>query len=348
MIKPHDIEFHTPTNADYLQAETNFFGFTIPEERLMGSVLFRMQNASRLKRRVYALGVRAGARVGEARRRGGTGGRLRAGLWWLLLYRALRHKLGMARVRVALSGAAPIAPEVLEYWWSLGVSVRETYGQTEDTALATVNPVGGVRLGTVGTALPGVEVRIADDGEILVRSPGTFVGYLGDDGATGAVLDGGWLRTGDLGELDADGYLTITGRTKDVIVTAGGLNVSPAKIENLAKVSPFISEAMVVGDRRPYLCALIGIEGTAVAEWAKQQGLQFTTEQDLVGKPEVRQLLEGQIADTNERLGDAEQLRRFELLPVDLDEVGALTATQKVRREQVVAQFSDLIEGMYS
>jgi long-chain acyl-CoA synthetase len=311
-------------------------------------VLFRMQNASWLKRRVYSLGLRAGARIGEARRRGQTGGRLRETLWWLLLFRSLRQKLGMARVRIALSGAAPIAPQVLEYWWSIGVAVRETYGQTENTALATANPADDVRLGTVGTALPGVEIRIVDDGEILVRSPGNFVGYLNDEAGTAAALDrDGWLHTGDLGQLDADGYLTITGRKKDVIITAGGLNVSPAKIENLAKMSPFISEAMVIGDGRPYLCALIGVEGPAVVEWAKQQGLQFTTERDLVGRPEVRRLLEGQIGDTNERLADAEQLGRFEVLPVDLHEVGALTATQKVRRQQVVDQFSELIEGMY-
>jgi long-chain acyl-CoA synthetase len=297
---------------------------------------------------VYALGVRAGARLGEARRRGETGGRLRGALWWLLLFRTLRQKLGLSRVRIALSGAAPIAPEVLEYWWSLGVPVREIYGQTEDTALATANPPDDVRLGTVGTALPGVELRVADDGEILVRSPGNFVGFLGDDAGTAAALVDGWLHTGDLGELDADGYLTITGRTKDVIVTAGGLNVSPAKIENLAKVSPFIREAMVVGDRRPYLCALIGVEDTAVAAWARQQGLQFTTAQDLAGKSEVRRLLEGQIAETNERLADPEQLKRFEVLPVDLDELGALTATQKVRRQQVVDHFAELIESMYS
>jgi long-chain acyl-CoA synthetase len=327
---------------------TFFLGVPRVWERLMGAVLFRMQNASWLKRRVYSLGLKAGARTGEARRRGRAGGRVRAALWWLLLYRALRTKLGLARVRVALSGAAPIAPDVLEYWWSLGVPVREIYGQTEDTALATANPAGDVRLGTVGTALPGVELRIGDGGEILVRSPGNFVGYVGDEVGTMAALDDGWLRTGDLGELDADGYLTITGRTKDVIVTAGGLNVSPAKIENLAKVSPFISEAMVVGDRRPYLCALIGVESTALQAWAKQQGVQFTTERDLLNKPEVRRLLERQIADTNERLSDAEQLKRFEVLPVDLDEVGALTATQKVRRQQVVDQFAELIEGMYT
>jgi long-chain acyl-CoA synthetase len=328
---------------------TFFLGVPRVWERLMGSVLFRVRNTSWLKRQVYATCQRQGARIGEARRRGRAGSRFWAAVGWLLLFRTLRQKVGLSRVRIALSGAAPIAPEVLEYWWSLGVPLRETYGQTEDTAVATAHRADDVRLGTVGPALPGVEVRVAADAEILIRSPGNFVGYLGDEAATRAVLDAeGWLHTGDLGELDADGNLRITGRKKDVIVTAGGLNVSPAKIENLAKVSPFISEAMVVGDRRPYLCALVGVESTAVAEWAKQQGLQFTTEHDLVSKPEVRRLVERQIADTNERLADAEQLRRFELLPVDLGEVGALTATQKVRRQQVVEQFADLIDGMYA
>ena len=313
----------------------------------MGSVQVRVANAGLLKRSMYATWQRRGSRTGAARRRGRSAG-LSGALGWILLYRALRQKLGMSRVRIALSGAAPIAPEVLDYWWSLGVPLRETYGQTEDTALATANPAGDVRLGTVGRALPGVALRIADDGEILVRSPGNFVGYLGDDTATRASLDpDGWLRTGDLGSLDGDGYLTVTGRKKEVIVTAGGLNVSPSKIEALLKLSPFISEAMVIGDRRPYLSALIGVEYGAVAAWAAEQDLPFTTEEDLVAKPEVRRLIERQIGETNRALADAEQLRGFELLPVDLGDLDALTATQKLRRARVVEQFGDLIDQMY-
>src|SRR5215218_4371632 len=159
--------------------------------------------------------------------RGRRGSPVSGFLSWLFLGRSLRQKVGMSRVRIALSGAAPIAPDVLEYLWSLGIPVREVYGQTENTALATATPADDVRIGKVGRPLPGVEVRVADDGEVLVRSPGNFVGYLGDEAATRAAYDDDWLRTGDLGEADADGFLSITGRKKDLLITAGGLNISP-------------------------------------------------------------------------------------------------------------------------
>lgn len=328
---------------------TFFLGVPRVWEKLMGLVQTRMANATRLKRGMYQFWQRQEARTADARRRGGRGGRVSQALAWLFLLRTLRRKLGLARIRIALSGAAPIAPGVLEYWWSLGVPLRETYGQTEDTALATANPERDVRVGTVGVALPGVTLRMAADGEILVRSPGNFVGYLDDPEATRSVLDDdGWLHTGDLGELDADGYLTITGRKKELIVTAGGLNVSPNRLENLIKVSPFIREAMVIGDRRPFLSALIGVEPAGVGDWAHQQDLQFTSLSDLVHQPEVRRLIDGIITDVNRQLSDAEQIRAFEILPFDLDEIGALTATQKVRRQQVTEHCSDLIAQMYS
>jgi long-chain acyl-CoA synthetase len=254
----------------------------------------------------------------------------------------------MSRIRVALSGAAPIAPDVLEYLWSLGIQVREVYGQTENTALATATPADDVRIGKVGRPLPGVEVRIADDGEVLVRSPGNFLGYLSDEAATQAVYVDGWLRSGDLGELDDDGFLAITGRTKDIVMTAAGVNISPNKLENLLKFSPFVRDAMVIGDRRPYLAALIGIDLGMVSMWAQQQNLQFTTHRDLVEKPEVRRLIESAVTDVNRQVAEEEQLQGFELLPIDLEETGALTATQKVRRGMAAAQFQDLIERMYA
>jgi long-chain acyl-CoA synthetase len=328
---------------------TFFLGVPRVWEKLMGSVQFRMGNASRLKRWTYAFWQRQGARTADGRRRGRRGAALSRALAWVFVLRSLHQKLGLSRVRIALSGAAPIAAGVLEYWWSLDVPLRETYGQTENTAVATANPATDVRVGTVGVVLSGVALRVADNGEILVRSPGNFVGYLEDHVATRAALDDeGWLHTGDLGELDADGYLTITGRTKELIVTAGGLNVSPNRIENLIKVSPLIREAMVIGDRRPYLTALIGVESGAVADWARQQNLQFTNHQELVAEPEVRRLIESTIADVNRQLSDAQQVRAFELLPFDLDEIGALTATQKVRRQQVTEHCSDLIDRMYT
>lgn len=326
---------------------TFFLGVPRVWERLAAGVQFRMANASRIKRWNYHIWQRRGAKIATARMRG-RHRRLSALFAWLFLGRSLRKKLGMSRIRVALSGAAPIAPDVLEYMWSLGVPIREVYGQTENTALATASPADDVRIGKVGRALPGAEVRIADDGEILVRSPGNFLGYLGDEAATERAYIDGWLRTGDLGELDGDGYLAITGRTKDIVMTAAGVNISPAKLENLLKFSPFVRDAMVIGDRRPYLAALVGIDVGMVSVWAQQKNLPFTTQRDLIEKPEVRRLVESAVSEVNRQVDEEEQIQGFELLPVDLEETGALTATQKVRRGMAAAQFSDLIERMYA
>jgi long-chain acyl-CoA synthetase len=326
---------------------TFFLGVPRVWERLAAGVQFRMANASRIKRWNYHIWQRRGAKIAAARMRG-RHRRLSALFAWLFLGRSLRKKLGMSRIRVALSGAAPIAPDVLEYMWSLGVPIREVYGQTENTALATASPADDVRIGKVGRALPGAEVRIADDGEILVRSPGNFLGYLGDEEATERAHLDGWLRTGDLGELDGDGFLAITGRTKDIVMTAAGVNISPAKLENLLKFSPFVRDAMVIGDRRPYLAALVGIDVGMVSVWAQQKNLPFTTQRDLIEKPEVRRLVESAVSEVNRQVDEEEQIQGFELLPVDLEETGALTATQRVRRGMAAAQFSDLIERMYA
>jgi len=327
---------------------TFFLGVPRVWERLAAGVQFRVANASRIKRWNYNFWQRRGKKIAAPRMRGRRRRRLSELFGWLFLGRSLRKKLGMSRIRVALSGAAPIAPDVLEYMWSLGVPVREVYGQTENTALATATPADDVRIAKVGRPVPGVDVRIADDGEILVRSPGNFLGYLGDEEGTERAYIDGWLRTGDLGELDEDGFLSITGRTKDVVMTAAGVNISPAKLENLLKFSPFVRDAMVIGDRRPYLAALVGIDLSMVSVWAQQKNLQFTTQRDLIDNAEVRMLVESAVNDVNRQVDDEEQIQGFELLPVDLEETGALTATQKVRRGMAAAQFSDLIERMYA
>jgi len=248
-----------------------------------------------------------------------------------------------------VSGAAPIAPKVLEYFWAIGVPVREGYGQTENTALATLTPDSDVRIGKVGVALPGVELKLADDGEVLVRSAANFVGYFEQPEATRATLDAdGWLHTGDVGELDESGFLTITDRKKDLIITAGGKNISPSEIENMLKVSPYVREAVVVGDRRKYLTALIGIELDTVGDWASRRYLPYTTYEDLSGKPEVVDLIHEWVEHVNRDLSQVETIKRFALLPKELDhENGQLTATQKVKRAAIAAQFGDLIEAMY-
>ena len=327
---------------------TFFLGVPRVWERLAAGVQFRMANASRIKRWNYNFWQRRGKKIAAPRMHGRRRRRLSELFGWLFLGRSLRKKLGMSRIRVALSGAAPIAPDVLEYMWSLGVPVREVYGQTENTALASATPADDVRIGEVGRPVPGVEVRIADDGEILVRSPGNFLGYLGDEEGTERAYIDGWLRTGDLGELDEEGFLSITGRTKDIVMTAAGVNISPAKLENLLKFSPFVRDAMVIGDRRPYLAALVGVDLGMVSVWAQQKNLQFTTQRDLIDNAEVRKLVQSAVNEVNRQVDDEEQIQGFELLPVDLEETGALTATQKVRRGMAAAQFSDLIERMYA
>lgn len=331
---------------------TYFLGVPRVWEKMLAGVQVRMNDASRLKRANYRFWLARGAALAGRRMRGrlGPGNRLVYAIGWVFLYRSVRDKLGLARVRVAISGAAPIAPQVLEFFWALGVPVREGYGQTEGTALATYTPAGDVRMGKVGTALPGVELNIAADGEILVRGAGVFLGYFNDEAATRQAVDAnGWLHTGDVGELDADGYLTISDRKKDIIITSGGKNISPSVIENQLKVSPYIREAVVVGDRRKYLVALIGIEPDTVGDWAGRKHISYTTYSDLSSKPEVRSLIEEWVSTVNAELAQVETIKRFELLSKELDhEDGELTATQKVKRSAIAAEFAGLIEKMYS
>jgi long-chain acyl-CoA synthetase len=302
---------------------TFFLGVPRVWEKMMAAVEIRMADASPLKRAAYKRG---------------------------LFKKPLREKLGMSRCRNALSGAAPIAPQVLEYFQNLGVPIREGYGQTENTALCTYTPPDDVRLGTVGKAAPGVELKIAEDGEILTRSSGVFQGYFKNPEATAETVDAeGWLHTGDVGELDADGFLKITDRKKDIIITAGGKNISPSEIENRLKVSPYVREAVVVGDRRKYLVALIGIESDTVGDWATRKGLPFTTYADLSSKPEVRQLIEEWVEQVNAEFAQVETIKKFALLTKELDhEDGELTATQKVKRRAIEEQFEKEIEGLYA
>ena len=330
---------------------TIFLGVPRVWEKMAAGVEIRMNDASRTKRTLYHWAVHRGTKLGEDRMDGRTRptSRLLMGLTWLLVFRPLRDKLGLRRVRIALSGAAPIAPQLLRYFWALGVPVREGYGQTENTAVATYTPEDDVRLGKVGKALPGVEIRIAESGEILTRSPGNFMGYLKNPGATAETLDeDGWLHTGDVGELDAAGFLTITDRLKDLIITAGGKNISPSEIENQLKVSPFVKEAIVVGDGRKFLSALIGIEFDTVGDWARRRELAYTTYADLSSKAEVVTLIDEWVAHVNRDLSPVEQVKASRMLDRELDhEGGELTATQKVKRRAVELEFSDVIEGMY-
>jgi long-chain acyl-CoA synthetase len=333
---------------------TVLFGVPRIWERILASVSIGLQNASALKRLNTALWMGVARRIGDTLVRTGgrhtAGTRLLYGIGWLFLYRALRERIGMRRVRYAASGAAPIAPEVLRFFMGIGVPMHEVYGMTENTAVATGNRPGRVKLGTVGEPQVGVELRIDEEtGEILTRHPGTFVGYFRDPEATArAKTTDGWLHTGDIGEWVDGTHVRITDRAKDIIITSGGKNVAPSEIENALKASPYIKEAIVVGDRRAYLVALIGIELETVGNWAQRRGIAYTTYRDLSDKPEVIALVQGILNEVNARFATVEQVKKFRMLPKELDhEDGELTATQKVKRAAISNLFSDLVDEMY-
>lgn len=301
-----------------------------------------MSRADRLKRAVYrAFRNRGAARARAGRPVGRVGD--------VLVYRPLRRKFGLRNARLALSVGAPIAPAAVEAFAALGVPVRECYGTVETTGFATCPPAGPVRPGNAGPALPGTEVRIADDGEVLVRGPGVFTGYVGDDTRTRETVDAdGWFHSGDLGQLDDHGNLTITDRKKDVIVTASGAAVAPRFLEERLARSPYVQQAVVIGDRRPYLSALVALAPDVVTAWALEHSVPFTTFRDLAESVEVQDLLRDVLDDVNRDVAPPEQVRDVRALPGPLDQSsGALTATQRVRREAVVAANADLVEEMY-
>jgi long-chain acyl-CoA synthetase len=330
---------------------TIFLGVPRIWEKMNASVTVKMQDASWLKRTLFRTFTRRGQAI-AARRRAGRAGladRLVWALGSLLVFRPLQQRLGLGRCRYALTGAAPISADLITWYHGVGIHVVEGYGQTECAGISHVNTPGDDRIGTVGKSLPLVEHRLADDGEILVRGPNVFCGYLNQPEATARTVDAdGWLHTGDIGVVDADGYLTITGRKKEIIITAGGKNLSPEKIENALKTSPYLKEVVAIGDRRKFVAALVQLELDTVGNWATRRGLPYTSYADLAGKPAVVELVARAVEAGNELLAPVEQVKAFRILPKELSQDdGELTATQKVRRREVTAAFADLIEDMF-
>ncbi|MPZ71892.1 MAG: AMP-binding protein [Nitriliruptorales bacterium] len=342
-----------PQNLKEVQP-TIFFGVPRIWEKIHATVEIRVASATRLKRWNYRFWMRVASRIGEKMVANGgrhtASTRLLSAIGNVFLFRALKDRIGLRKCRYAASGAAPIAPEVLKWFMGIGVPMHEVYGMTENTAVATANRPGSIKLGTVGEPYPTIELRIDDDtGEILTRHPGVFPGYWQNDEATRKTIDAdGWLHTGDVGEWVDGTHVKITDRLKDIIITAGGKNISPSEIENSLKTSPFVKEAIVIGDRRPYLVALIGIELDTVGDWATRRRIPFTTYRDLSNKPEVVKLVQGVVEDTNTKFASVETIKKFRMLPKELDhEDGELTATQKVKRAAMAEMFGDLVEEMY-
>jgi long-chain acyl-CoA synthetase len=322
-------------------------------EKMHAATLIRMASASRLKKLNYAIWMRTADRIGRSLVSNGGKWTMSARIqYWVgnvFLFRALKERLGLSRCRHGITAAAPIAPEIIEFFMGIGVPVYEAYGMTENAAISTTNRQGRVILGTVGEPYDGVDIRLEDsNGEILVRHPGVFVGYWNRPEATAKTIDDdGWMHTGDVGEWDGSN-LKIVDRLKDIIITAGGKNVSPSEIENLMKMSPFVGEAIVIGDRRKYVAALVAIDFDATSEWAQRRQLAHTTYRDLSEKPEIRELIQSVITETNAQLASVEQIKEFGFITKELDhEDGELTATMKVKRSVIAAQFADEIEALY-
>lgn len=312
----------------------------------------KIADAGLIKRTATRLALAIGARAVQARSRGVGVELVWRALFWLahlLAFHAMLDKLGLSRIRYAYTGGAPLGPEIFTFFRSIGLNLKQVYGQTETSGICTLHPDGDVREDTVGTPTPGTRLRISDAGEILVSSASVFLGYYRNPEATAKALDDGWLHTGDAGVLDERGHLVMIDRLKDVLKVADGTRFSPALIENKLKFSPYIREAVAIGENRPYVVALIQIDIGPMGNWAETHRLAFTTFKDLSTKREVRELIAAEVARVNQNLPKAVQIRTFALFDKELDpDDGELTRTQKVRRATVLAKYAAMIEALYA
>ncbi len=320
-------------------------------EKLHSAVLIKLEDSTWLKRSVVRLFEPVGKRVSvyKMKREHLPLPLLAAyGIGYLCSFRPVLDKLGLLRCRCLMSGGAPIAPEVLEFFRSLGVTTVEMYGLTETCGAAT-GPHKVIKHGSVGEPCKGLEFRLAGDGEILVKGDSVFSGYYRDEQSTREAVEDGWLHTGDIGQLDEDGHLFVVDRKKDIIITSGGKNISPSEIENRIKCSPYIKEAIVVGDGRKYLTALIQLDFENVGNWAQARKLPYTTYKSLATHSMVFSLIKEEVGKTNETLANVETIKKFKILEKELDQDDEeLTATQKVKRKVVAKRFSKEIDEMYN
>jgi long-chain acyl-CoA synthetase len=327
--------------------------FAVPRiwEKFYSSVALRMREATWLGRLAYGWAIGVGMRVADGRLQGrkpSAGLRLLFQIADLLVLDNVKRSLGLSRARGAITGAAPIAPELIRWYLALGIDMREVYGQTENCGLATGMPVDRIKLGTVGIARPDTEVRVSPAGEILLKGPHVFLGYFKNPEKTAETITDGWLHTGDVGFIDADGFLTITDRMKDIIITAGGKNVTPSEIENQLKFSPFISDAVVIGDQRRFLSCLVMIDHETVAQFAQERNVPFTNFASLCRAQEIQDLIWGEIERVNKQLARVETIKKFRLIEQILTpEDDELTPTMKLKRTFVNVKYKDVIDTMY-
>ncbi|MCF8032531.1 MAG: AMP-binding protein [Desulfarculaceae bacterium] len=332
-------------------APTVFLGVPRIWEKLQSAIYINIQDSSRLKRWLFRRSYAVGRKMAGVRLEGRPAGPgLKLGFWaayWLML-RSLQNFVGLRSVRFCFSAAAKVSPDVLRFFHDLGIRVKEGYGMTESTGLSFIHMDDDIRMGTVGKPISCVEFAIAPDGELLKKGPLIFVGYYKNDQATREAIVDGWLHTGDVAEMDERGHLCIVDRKKDIIITSGGKNIAPSEIENALKVSPYIKEAIVIGEGRNFIAALIQIDFDNVGKWATDNHLAYTNFKNLSVNPEVLRLIQGEVDQVNNQFARVENVRKFKLLTKELDhDDDELTATMKVRRANIYQKFAEEIEEVY-
>ena len=334
-------------------APKGFLGVPRIWEKMQQSVLYRVKDTTAFQRRVFERCMAMGRPIAERRlANGGTlaglGDRLMFALLWLVCFRSLQHFLGIDRVRAAFCGGATVSPEVLLFFWILGVPVYQIYGMTESAGVSHTQRAGATGLGRSGRLIDGLEQKSGPDGELLLRGPSIFKGYLFDEAATARAFADGWLQTGDIVEVEDNGEILVLDRKKDILITSGGKNITPSLIENALKDSPYIREAILLGDGRNFLAALVQIDLETTGKWAQQQNIQYTTYRSLAEHGKVRELVEQEIRRVNDRFARVENVRKFVILSKELDhDDGELTATMKVRRRIIEEKFKDEITSIY-
>ncbi|MBV8191890.1 MAG: AMP-binding protein [Alphaproteobacteria bacterium] len=332
-------------------APTNFFAVPRIWERFYSSIAIRMKEATWIGRMFYRWAIGVGLKVAETELDGGKPSTYLKFLHRIadfLVLDNIKRAIGMHRVRFAGTGAAPIAPDLIKWYRALGVDMRELYGQTENSGLATSMP-DRIKLGTVGVTAPHTELKISPDGEILLKGPHVFMGYLNQPEKTAETLRDGWLHTGDVGFIDNEGYVKITDRMKDIIITAGGKNITPSEIENQLKFSPYISDAVVIGDRRKFLSCLVMIDYDNVSKYAQDSNVPFTDFVSLCRTRQVQDLIWSEIERVNQGFARVETIKKFRLIEQQLTaEDDELTPTMKLKRKFVNEKYHAMIDGMYA
>lgn len=336
-----------PDNLKEVQP-TIFFGVPRIWEKFHAGIDGKASEAKGVKKHMLAWARKVGRRVTDIKNTGAEPTGLLAAEYKIaskLVFQKLKTAIGLGRARICISGAAPISKEILEFFGTLDIIVMEVYGQSEDTGPTSCNLPGRTRFGTVGPPFDGIDVKIADDGEILVSGPNVFLGYYKEPEATAETLIDGWLHSGDLGAIDADGFLSITGRKKEILITAGGKNISPKNIEAALKNDPLVGEAVVIGDRRKYLTVLVTLEPDATKKFAAERGID---EKGIGGHPALRARLQETVDRVNVDLARVETVKKFTVLDAPFSvESGELTPTLKLKRRVINEKYATQIEAMY-